>query len=142
MTYLYRKDNRVVLSTDPKQQGTVQNDQTCETDWIRVAWDNGNERNMKRDEIILLSTWERAHGKRGTMSDPLYDEIGQRIRTERKALGFTQTDLASCVGYERPTSISEIEAGKIQIPVHVLVAIADALGVSLACLLPEQEATR
>jgi len=75
------------------------------------------------------------------MSATIYTIIGQRIRSERRALGFTQTDLAQCVGYERATSISEIESGKIQVPLHMLLAIADALGVSLACLLPAQEGT-
>jgi len=73
-----------------------------------------------------------------TREEEIYREIGQRIRKERKALGFNQTELASYVGYNRPTSISEIEAGKIQMSVHVLIAIAEALGVSLFCLLPEE----
>lgn len=75
------------------------------------------------------------------MSAELYAAIGQRIRAERKAIGFSQTDLALCVGYARATSISEIEAGKHEPSVHMLIAIADALGVSLACLLPAQEGT-
>lgn len=74
-----------------------------------------------------------------TSQEALYREIGQRIRKERKALGFNQTELASFIGYERPTSISEIEKGQHAIAVHVLYSIAEALGISLFCLLPDNK---
>lgn len=73
-----------------------------------------------------------------TREEVLYRKIGQRIRNERKALGFNQIELADEVGLTR-TSIVNIEAGRQRLPIHGLYAIAEALGVSVQCLLPEQE---
>ncbi len=65
----------------------------------------------------------------------LYYEIGKRIKAERETLGFAQKELADEVRLTR-TSIVNIEAGRQRLPIHVLYAIADALGVSVSCLLP------
>lgn len=70
--------------------------------------------------------------------DTLYSEIGRRIRAERESLGFHQSDVATCVGLTR-TSMVNIEAGRQRLPLHTLYAIADALGVSIRCLLPRNE---
>jgi transcriptional regulator with XRE-family HTH domain len=67
--------------------------------------------------------------------DPLYCQIGERIRKERDELGFSQLELATEIGMTR-VSIVNIEAGRQRLPIHTLYAIADALGVSVACLLP------
>lgn len=72
-----------------------------------------------------------------TDTSAFYQRLGQRIRTARQATGHTQTDLAACVGYGRCTSISDIEKGKTSLPVHILIAIADALGTDLYALLEE-----
>lgn len=66
---------------------------------------------------------------------PLYYEIGKRIRRERDELGFSQGDVAAEIGLLR-TSVANIESGRQRLPIHVLYAIADALGVSVFCLLP------
>lgn len=68
--------------------------------------------------------------------DGFYREIGSRIRIEREELGFSQKELADGVGLTR-TSIVNIEAGRQHLPLHTLYAIADALGVSVYCLLPK-----
>lgn len=66
---------------------------------------------------------------------PLYAEIGRRIRSEREALGFTQTDLAQAVGLLR-TSIANIESGRQRLPIQTLYQIAYELGVPIYALLP------
>lgn len=71
-----------------------------------------------------------------TREELLYREIGLRVRKERKELGFNQIELAEEVGFTR-TSIVNIETGRQRPPIHVLYSIADALGVSIICLLPE-----
>jgi transcriptional regulator with XRE-family HTH domain len=68
-------------------------------------------------------------------ADSLYSVIGSKIRMEREELGFTQQELSNEIGLLR-TSIANIEAGRQRLPIHVLYAIADALGVSVMCLLP------
>ena len=64
----------------------------------------------------------------------LYSEIGRRIKAEREALEFTQHDLAQEIRMLR-TSIANIEAGKQRLPIHVLYAIATALGIPVSDLL-------
>jgi len=72
-----------------------------------------------------------------TREDALYREIGMHIRKERKDLGFSQIELAEEVGLTR-TSIVNIETGRQRLPIHVLYTVAEALGVSVACLLPKE----
>lgn len=67
--------------------------------------------------------------------DDFYREIGKRIRSEREALGFSQKEIADEVGMSR-TSIVNIEAGRQHLPLHTLCVIADALGISVNCLIP------
>jgi len=68
--------------------------------------------------------------------DGLYSEIGRRIKAEREALGFHQHDLAQEIGMTR-TSLTNIEAGRQRLPIHVLYAIATALGIPVSDLLPK-----
>lgn len=72
-----------------------------------------------------------------TREEALYREIGWRIRKERDELGFSQADLAQEIGLTR-TSIVNIEAGRQRLPIHMLYAVAHALGVPATCLLPEE----
>lgn len=72
-----------------------------------------------------------------TREEVLYREIGRRIQCERKELGFNQIELAQEIGLTR-TSIANIEAGRQRLPIHVLYAIAEALGAPVTCLLPER----
>jgi transcriptional regulator with XRE-family HTH domain len=64
----------------------------------------------------------------------LYDLLGKRIAAERRARGITQADLARAVGLTR-TSMTNIEAGRQRPPLHVTVALAQALGLELSELL-------
>lgn len=72
-----------------------------------------------------------------TRDEMLYREIGLRVRKERKELGFSQMELAEEVGLTR-TSIVNIETGRQRLPIHVLYSVAEALGVSVTCLLPKE----
>ena len=72
-----------------------------------------------------------------------YRELGQRIRTARKRHAggsLTQAELAERVDVSR-SSIANIEQGRQQAPIHILVQIAEALGVSPGELLPRLEET-
>lgn len=65
----------------------------------------------------------------------LYRTIGEHIKTEREALGFSQIDLAEEIKMTR-TSVVNMEAGRQRMPIHVLYTIADALAIPVSALLP------
>lgn len=67
---------------------------------------------------------------------PFYVLIGAEVRVAREAAELSQQQLAAAVGVTR-TSITNLEAGRQQTPLHVLYAIADACGVPLKTLLPD-----
>ena len=70
-----------------------------------------------------------------------YKELGQAIRRFRKGAGRTQAQLASEIGISR-ASLANIEAGRQQILVHYLYAIADALDLnSPSQLMPMPQAS-
>lgn len=72
------------------------------------------------------------------MPDPtreFYAELGSRVRAARNAAGLTQTELAGAAGLTR-ASVANIEAGRQQVLVHHLVAIAAATATDLDALLP------
>lgn len=56
----------------------------------------------------------------------------------RQIAGLSQEALAKRVGMSR-TSVTNIEKGRQQIPLHMLYAFADALGVEPAALLPDKK---
>lgn len=64
----------------------------------------------------------------------LYDRVGERIRAVREGRGVTQQQLADAAGLTR-TSITNVEAGRQRTPLHVLLAISQALDVPLTGLL-------
>jgi transcriptional regulator with XRE-family HTH domain len=64
-----------------------------------------------------------------------YSEVGRRIRTERERRGMTQHALASHVSLTR-TSLTNIETGKQRFLLHTLIALAAALQISPAALIP------
>lgn len=64
-----------------------------------------------------------------------YAEIGERIEHARKREGLTQGQLATLLGYQTPTAISLIEAGKRMIKVAELEKIAEVLHTDLQFLL-------
>lgn len=67
-----------------------------------------------------------------------YDEFGRRLRRARLDAELTQEQVATVVGMSR-TSVTNIEAGRQQIPLHLLVRLAGAVGVEPADLLPDNE---
>ena len=67
--------------------------------------------------------------------------VGERIREARKARSLTQESLAAAVSLTR-TSITNIEQGRQNFPLHVLIEIASALGIPPAELLPPEPGDR
>ena len=67
-------------------------------------------------------------------ADELYAAVGFRITRIRKARGLTQESVALAVGLTR-TSIVNAEVGRQRLPLHTLLAVAQALGVGLVDLL-------
>ena len=57
----------------------------------------------------------------------MMNTIYERIRARRIQLGLTQDELAHMVGYHDRTSIAKIEAGKVDIQLSKLIALAGAL---------------
>ncbi len=70
--------------------------------------------------------------------DPIYVYVGQAVREHRDRCGFAQQELADAVGLTR-TSITNLEQGRQQTPLHVLCRVADHLGVALKDLLPDTQ---
>lgn len=64
----------------------------------------------------------------------LYDLLGKQVGAERRARGISQAELARAVGLTR-TSMTNIEAGRQRPPLHVTVALAQALGLELSDLI-------
>lgn len=58
------------------------------------------------------------------------DELGQDLRSRRKALRISQEDLADLVGVNR-RAISELERGIGGTAVRTVIAVCDALGLVL-----------
>ena len=65
-----------------------------------------------------------------------YRAFGSKLRQARKAAGLTQQVLAERVGLSRP-SITNIELGNQQIPLHMIESFASVLGMKPCELLPE-----
>jgi len=59
--------------------------------------------------------------------------IGFRITRVRRARGLRQEDIARAVGMSR-SAIANAETGRQRLPVHALLAVAQALGLELADL--------
>jgi len=70
----------------------------------------------------------------------LYREVGRRIKDRRLAARMSQERLAAAANLSR-ASISNIEAGRQQVYLHHLVAIADALKADLHSLLSHTRTT-
>jgi transcriptional regulator with XRE-family HTH domain len=71
--------------------------------------------------------------------EQLYREIGRTLRERRETAGLTQGDVAVRVGLSR-TSITNIEKGRQHVTLHVLYALADAIGTKPSDLLPDSAA--
>jgi transcriptional regulator with XRE-family HTH domain len=68
----------------------------------------------------------------------VYVELGQRIKDAREKKHLSQAGLADASFLSR-TSITNIEKGRQHLPLHTLYIIADALGIQVADLLPDQD---
>jgi transcriptional regulator with XRE-family HTH domain len=65
-----------------------------------------------------------------------YAHVGSNIRNARTAAGLSQSMLAERIGFTR-AAVSNLESGRQRLAVHLLVQIADTLGVKPAQLLAE-----
>lgn len=61
--------------------------------------------------------------------------IGENIQQMRKALGWTQEDLAKRMGYKSKSTINKIELGINDIPQNKIVKFAEVLGTTPAHLM-------
>lgn len=61
--------------------------------------------------------------------------IGQRIKARRQALKLSQRQLAARLGYTDHTTLTRIEAGKVDLPQSRIEKIAEVLGVSVGYLM-------
>lgn len=61
--------------------------------------------------------------------------IGERIKERRKELNWSQRELSNKMGYSNHSTITRIEAGKVDIPQSRIIQFANVLGVSVAYLL-------
>jgi transcriptional regulator with XRE-family HTH domain len=91
-------------------------------------------------EIVhkMRMTKTKKDAARGTRVERLYTLIGERVQRGRKELSLTQEQLAVQAGLTR-TSITNLESGNQYAPLHVLLAIADTLGMELADLVPGRD---
>ena len=65
--------------------------------------------------------------------------IGGRIKARRIELKWSQRDLSDKMGYSNHSTITRIEAGKVDIPQSRIVQFAEVLGVSVARLMGWEE---
>lgn len=61
--------------------------------------------------------------------------VGEKIKARRQELGLTQRDLAKRMGYTDHTTITRVEAGKVDLPMSRISQFADALRVSPSYLM-------
>jgi transcriptional regulator with XRE-family HTH domain len=84
---------------------------------------------------VQLTAREKFHMTDDSLVRRLYEVMGVRVRSRRAALRMRQEDLAAAARISR-SSVANIERGQQQPPVHVLLALADALGLEMSALLP------
>jgi ribosome-binding protein aMBF1 (putative translation factor) len=65
--------------------------------------------------------------------------LGMAVRDARDSLGISQTELANRLGVAQ-SAISRIEAGRTNVSVKTLVAIAAGLGLGLLLILGDEKA--
>jgi transcriptional regulator with XRE-family HTH domain len=72
--------------------------------------------------------------------EPFYREFGRRLARARQDSGLSQELLGQRVALSR-TSIVNIEKGRQRVPLHMLIEMADALGIASTELLPRKATT-
>lgn len=70
-----------------------------------------------------------------SFQDALYSILGERIKSYRNKMKINQEDLSGLVKISRST-VSNIEAGKHTVSVHILYNLAEKLNVPFHILLP------
>lgn len=65
--------------------------------------------------------------------------IGEKIKQRRIELQWSQRQLSDKMGYSNHSTITKIEAGKVDIPQSRIVQFAEVLGVSVAYLMNWEE---
>lgn len=71
--------------------------------------------------------------------------IGERIKARRKELKMSQREMAARLGYTDHTTLTRIEAGKVDLPQSRLMKIAEVLEVTpgyLLGLVSKEESTK
>lgn len=61
--------------------------------------------------------------------------IGERIKNRRNELGWSQRKLSDKMGYSNHSTITKIEAGKVDIPQSRIEQFAEVLGVNVSYLM-------
>jgi transcriptional regulator with XRE-family HTH domain len=69
--------------------------------------------------------------------NPIYKELGRLILNARNDVPMSQDALSKRVGLSR-TSVTNIENGRQQVPLHMIYSFADALGITPSDLLPDR----
>lgn len=70
--------------------------------------------------------------------EALYKLIGERIKSQRESLGLSQLELSKKLDLSR-SSVSNIELGRHQIPLHILYEISKVCNVNIDYLLPKKD---
>lgn len=65
----------------------------------------------------------------------LYKQVGERLKRERQRQNMTQSEVAESIGLLR-TSITNIESGRQQPPLHVVYDLCATLNVDFEALVP------
>lgn len=68
----------------------------------------------------------------------VYQIIGERLKNRREEVGISQVELAENIKEIGRTSISNIEKGRQQTPIHVLYKICNELAIDINSILPTQ----
>ena len=68
--------------------------------------------------------------------DVLYETLGEKIRSRRIGLGMNQSELSDRIDNIGRTSISNIEKGKQQPPLHIIYQICSVLDIDIHNILP------
>lgn len=80
-------------------------------------------------------------GKPPRVQDAHISHLGTKLRTLRKARGWSLKSVALALGYDSHSFISEVETGKAPAPpVDLVVKLSRLYGVSLDALLRDEEA--
>lgn len=72
--------------------------------------------------------------------DMYLNGLGRRIKAYREAMGLSQEELASKIGYTgdyQRSAMSKVEHGKVDLPNSKIITLANVFGVPVSALLDE-----